>query len=183
VTTVLGWCLSTDTDPWQALAHRWPLAAATTLAATLAAAAAALGRRRRGGAPPVGLWLRGLMPTLAAVGIAVVLPALTVWDAATSAGATDDPAGKAATALVAGTAAAAVSVAFWYGAGMAASCTALTGAGVAAMIGLLSGSVLAAALPAALLLPRTQRAAADPGGGDDDPQPDTVVASTATARP
>jgi hypothetical protein len=51
VTTVLAWCLSTDTDPWQALADGWPLAVATSLAT----AAASLALRRSGTAPALGI--------------------------------------------------------------------------------------------------------------------------------
>jgi hypothetical protein len=149
---VLGWCLSTDTDPWQALAHRWPVAVVATLAATVASPAL---RRGTVAPPPQAVWLRGLIPTVAAAGITLVLPGLTAWDAATSAGATDDPAGKVATAVVAATAAVVVSVAFWWGARAAVTGAVLIGAGVAAALALLSGSVLAAALPVALLLPRT----------------------------
>lgn len=175
-TTVLGWCLSTDTDPWQALAHRWPLTAAATLAAMLAAAVAVPVLRGHRGAPLLRTWLRGLVPTLAAVAVVVILPALIVWDAATSAGTTDAAAGKVGTVVVAATAAVAVSVAFWYGAGAPVSLTAMTAAGVAAALALLSGSVLAAAVPSALLLSRTPKKRSRPNTGGGDARPQTITA-------
>ena len=93
----------------------------------------------------------------------MILPALTIWDAATAAGATDETSGKLGTALVAASAAAVVSGPFWRSAGTAVSSMALLGAGVTAILALLSGSALAAAIPAALLLPRSDRSGSTRG--------------------
>jgi hypothetical protein len=178
-TTVLAWCLTTDTDPWQALAHRWPVA----MAATLATAAASLALRRGGAVPALGTWLRGLPPTLAAVGVAVIVPALTVWDATTSAGATDGTAGRVGAGFLAVAGAMAVSVAFWYGAGGSGSVAGLTGVGAVAALALVSGSVLAAAVPAAVLLPRTDSPAVPPASGKARPQLQDQVVNEATGPP
>ena len=169
--TVLSWCLSTDTDPWQALGQRWSL----TVATVVATAAVALALRRATTGPPLATWLRGLVPTVAAVGIAVILPALTVWDAATAAGATNDITGKLGTALVAASAAVVVSGPFWRGAGALIGFTALVGAGVTAVLALLLRSVLVAAIPAALLLPRTDRFRSTPRVGRGNRERETVA--------
>jgi hypothetical protein len=78
--------------------------------------------------------------------------------------------GRVGAVLLAAAGSMAVSVAFWYGAGGSVSIAAMTGVGVHAALALLLGSVLAAAVPAAVLLPRTDSPAVRPTGGDARPQ-------------
>jgi hypothetical protein len=104
-----------------------------------------------------------------------------VWDAATFAGATDGTAGRVGAALLAVTAAVAASVAFWYGAGAAVSVTVLIGVGVAAALALVSGSVLAAAVPAALILPRVNVSDRTTRVGGGNRQPEAVAASASAS--
>jgi hypothetical protein len=63
------------------------------------------------------------------------------------------------------------------------SWSALTGAGAAAALALLSGSVLAAAVPAALILPRNHTPGNVPTADTCDDPPTTIVVSTGAPRP
>lgn len=144
VSTVLAWCLWTDTEPWSALtAHGWWAVVTTGLVVVELAWS-------RVGLP--GRVLRWALPALCVVGIAVVLPALTVWDAATARGVTESPGGRALTVVLASAAGALVSACFWRAAGSELSAVALAGAAIAAGLVVTTGSVLAGALPAALML-------------------------------
>lgn len=144
VTTVLVWCLWTDTDPWAAVATHWWWAVATTGLVVLELVWSRVGLPGR--------LLESVLPALCVAGIAVVLPALTVWDAATARGVTGSPAGRAVTVLLASTAGALVSACFWRAVGSEASVLAVGGAALAAGLVVTTGSVLAGALPAALML-------------------------------
>jgi len=147
--TVLGWCLWTDTDPWRALGHRWQVAAGL---AGLAVANAMLASAARGNLAPGGgrLRARGFVPVLCVVGIAVALPALTVWDAATAAGLTESAAGRVLGIGLAAAAATVASLPAWWGAGGRPRGWGVVGACLAAAAALVTGSVLAGALPAAV---------------------------------
>ena len=144
VGTVLGWCLWTDTDPWAALtAHGWWAVATTALVvAGLAWSRAALRATL----------LVSLLPALCVAGTAVVLPAVTVWDAATAHGMTVGSTGRAVTVALAAAASALVSTCFWRAVGNEVTLVALAGAALAGGLVVTTGSVLAGAMPAAVLL-------------------------------
>jgi hypothetical protein len=89
---------------------------------------------------------------LCAVGVAVVLPALTVWDAGV---AMVDPDTVLVRALVIAAAAIAgvnVSAFFWWAVGDESTVLGMAGTALVVVLVLTTGSVLAGAVPAALLL-------------------------------
>jgi hypothetical protein len=149
VATTLAWCLWTDTDPWLALGHNWPLTTAALVIVVLAAAP--LVRRVR--SVPLPARLRAAVSAMCAAGLAVTLPALTLWDTATTLGATDTLAGRVAVTLVASAGAALTGVAFSRGARTTAGTVGAVGAGLVAAVTLATGNVLVGLLPVAALLP------------------------------
>ena len=142
--TALGWCLWTDTDPWAALgAHpTWVVASGVVVGLRLLWTRATPWRRLA----------TGVLPALCAAGIAVVLPALTVWDAATAQGMTAGVPGRVLTIVLSAAAAAATAACFWGATGAATAPAVPALAGLGGAVAVATGSVLAGALPVALLL-------------------------------
>ncbi len=179
VVVVLAWCLWTDTDPWGALGQHWPATALSVVATVLAVIAL----RRRPAAEPSAAGLgrlsvpeagRYAVPALTVVGIAAVLPALTVWDAATADDLTTGTPGRLLALALAATAAVATSLPAWAAARARPGVAGLAGAWAAAVVVLVTGSVLAAAVPATAALLALVRV-----GAPRRPAPRTPAAESA----
>jgi hypothetical protein len=143
-TTVLVWCLWTDTDPWVALGAGWLATGAATSLTLLLLAHSRDGLSRT--------LFRALLPALCAVGLAVVLPVLTVWDAGVAVLGTGSTLRRVVVVTAAVLAGVAVSAFFWWAVGGEGTVLGLGGTVLTAVAVLTTGSVLAGAVPAALVL-------------------------------
>ena len=144
VTTVLVWCLWTDTNPWAALGAGWLTTAAATSLTLLLLAHSRDGLSRT--------LFRAFLPALCAIGLAVVLPVLTVWDAGVTVLGTASTLRRVVVVTAAVLAGVAVSAFFWWAVGGEGTVLGLVGTVLTAVVVLMTGSVLAGAVPAALIL-------------------------------